>query len=97
MKPKNVLPIALATIMLLAVVSSAGVVTAKGSTAALTPKEQLIFFIASLYKFWQHKDNPTLPGQIPIGTPIALLVYVIGSVVGGVSGYDGDHAVPVGN
>jgi hypothetical protein len=77
MKLKKVFPIALATIMLLAVVSSAGVVTAKGPTVALTPKEQLIFFIASLYKFWQSKMNPTLPGQIPIGTPIALLIYGI--------------------
>ncbi len=93
MKPKNVLPIALAAIMLLAVVSSAGVVTAKGPTAALTPNEQLVLFLASLYKFWQSKMNPTLPGQIPIGTPIALLVYVIDSVVGGVVG---DNAPPVG-
>ncbi len=74
MKPKNVLPIALTTIMLLAVVSSAGVVTAKGSTAALTPNEQLRYVIASIIKFWQEKVNPTLPGQIPIGTPIALLI-----------------------
>lgn len=28
------------------------------------------FFVASLLKFKQHKDNPT---QIPVGTPIALL------------------------
>jgi intracellular multiplication protein IcmD len=29
------------------------------------------FTIASIFKFKQHKDNPT---QIPIGTPLALLV-----------------------
>ncbi len=74
MKPKNVLPIAVAALMLRAIVSSAGVVTAKGSTAALTPSEQLRYVIAALYKFWQSKLNPTLPGQIPIGTPIALLI-----------------------
>lgn len=29
------------------------------------------FVIASIFKFKQHKDNPT---QIPLGTPLALLV-----------------------
>lgn len=29
------------------------------------------FVIASLFKFKQHKDNPT---QIPLGTPLALLI-----------------------
>ena len=32
------------------------------------------FSIAALFKFKQHKDNPT---QIPIGTPIALLILSI--------------------
>lgn len=32
------------------------------------------FFIAAIFKFKQHKDNPT---QIPMGTPIALLVIAI--------------------
>ncbi len=93
MKPKNVLPIAIATIMLLAIVSSAGVVTAKGSTTPLTPNERFIFVITAIYKFWQSKLNPTLLGQIPIGTPIALLLYGIASVVDGVVG---DVAPPVG-
>lgn len=31
----------------------------------------ITFSIASIFKFKQHKDNPT---QIPLGTPIALLV-----------------------
>ena len=29
------------------------------------------FFIGAIFKFKQHKDNPT---QIPMGTPIALLM-----------------------
>ncbi|MFZ1021349.1 MAG: hypothetical protein WCE82_10870 [Halobacteriota archaeon] len=32
------------------------------------------FIIAAIYKFWQSKLNPT---QIPIGTPIALLVALV--------------------
>jgi intracellular multiplication protein IcmD len=32
------------------------------------------FSIAAIFKFKQHKDNPT---QIPVGTPIALLVIAI--------------------
>lgn len=32
------------------------------------------FAIAAIFKFKQHKDNPT---QIPVGTPIALLVIAI--------------------
>ncbi len=32
------------------------------------------FFIASIFKFKQHKDNPT---QIPMGTPIALLMIAV--------------------
>lgn len=35
------------------------------------------FFVASIMKFKQHKDNPT---QIPIGTPIAL-VFIAASLV----------------
>lgn len=30
----------------------------------------LAFFVAAIFKFKQHKDNPT---QIPLGTPLALL------------------------
>ena len=32
------------------------------------------FFIGAIFKFKQHKDNPT---QIPMGTPIALLVVAV--------------------
>jgi len=32
------------------------------------------FFIGAIFKFKQHKDNPT---QIPMGTPIALLMIAI--------------------
>ena len=35
------------------------------------------FGIASIFKFKQHKDNPT---QIPVGTPIALLVIAVALV-----------------
>lgn len=35
------------------------------------------FGIAAIFKFKQHKDNPT---QIPVGTPIALLVIAIALV-----------------
>ncbi len=95
MKPQHVLSIALATMMLLAVVSSAGVVAAKPSTK-LTSNEQrmsgLGYIVASLYKFWQSKLNPTLPGQIEITQPITMLLNGIASLVGGV----GDVAPPVG-
>ena len=32
------------------------------------------FFIGAIFKFKQHKDNPT---QIPMGTPIALLMIAV--------------------
>ena len=32
------------------------------------------FFIAAIFKFKQHKDNPT---QIPMGTPVALLMIAV--------------------
>ena len=35
------------------------------------------FFIAAIFKFKQHKDNPT---QIPMGTPVALLMIAISLV-----------------
>jgi len=48
--------------------------------------------IIAIYKFWQNKENPT---QIPIGTPIALLLAGVLTIVTLATGYMGDNSVPI--
>ena len=64
--------------VLVSAVSVTSVVSAR-QVGSNTVKQSGIFFkIAQLYKFWRSKLNPT---QIPINTPIALLVIGIATLI----------------
>jgi hypothetical protein len=69
----------LIVVILCAILVSALSVTSVVSAHQVDARQSDIYFIlASLYKFWQSKMNPT---QIPIGTPIALLVIGIVTLI----------------
>ncbi|MGZ4846756.1 MAG: hypothetical protein ACXV3E_03065 [Halobacteriota archaeon] len=103
MKSIKVFSIAL-VVMLLAVVSSVGVVTAQEviTKPALTPYEMrmqgLSYIEMAMNKLLGLATNPTQLGQIELTQPITMLLTGTAMLAGScVAGYMGDNAVPVGN
>ncbi len=102
MKSIQVFSIALVA-MLLAVVSSVGVVTAQEAAGApaLTPNEMrtqgLSYIEMAMNKLLGLAMNPTLVGQMELTQPITMLLEGSAMLAGSyVAGYIGDNAPPVG-
>jgi len=64
--------------ILVSAVSVTSVVSARQVSSNTVKQSGIFFKIAQLYKFWRSKLNPT---QIPINTPIALLVIGIATLI----------------